>query len=51
MCVYMTVLFLVRNPGVPTIEEDLIEALCKAGAFPEEMKDNLGKVKLEMIVK
>ena len=40
------VLFLfVRNPGVSTIEEDLLEALCKAEAFPEEMKDNLGKVR------
>ena len=28
-----------------TIEEDLLEALSKAGAFPEEMKDNLGKVR------
>ena len=37
--------FFARNPGVPTIEEDLIEALCKAEAFPEEMKDNLGKVR------
>lgn len=36
---------IVRNPGVPTIEEDLLEALCKAEAFPEEMKDNLGRVR------
>lgn len=33
-----------RNPGVRTIEEDLLNALSKAGSFPEEMKDNLGKV-------
>ena len=37
-----------RNPGVLTIEEDLIEALCKAEAFPEEMKDNLGKVRRQL---
>lgn len=40
--------FFARNPGVPTIEEDLIEALCKAEAFPEEMKDNLGKVRRQL---
>ena len=41
----MSYFFIIRNPGVPTIEEDLIEALTKAEAFPEEMKDNLGKVR------
>ena len=39
----------IRNPGVPTIEEDLIEALAKAEAFPEEMKDNLGKVRRHLL--
>ena len=34
-----------RNPGVRTIEEELLEALCKAEAFPEDMRDNLGKVR------
>lgn len=38
-----------RNPGVHTIEEELLEALCKAGAFPEDMKDNLGKVSKEVV--
>ena len=33
-----------RNPGVHTIEDDLLAALAKAGAFSEEMRDNLGKV-------
>ena len=33
-----------RNPGVRTIEEDLIQAACKAGAISEDMRDNLGKV-------
>ena len=38
-----------RNPGVRTIEEELLEALCKAGAFPEDIKDNLGKVSNEVV--
>ena len=42
----LVIIFPGRNPGVPTIEEELLEALTKAGAFPEEMKDNLGKVSL-----
>ncbi len=33
-----------RNPGVRTIEEDLLEAMSKAKAFPPEMKTNLGQV-------
>ena len=33
-----------RNPGVRTIEEDLIQAVYKAGAISEDMRDNLGKV-------
>lgn len=35
---------MLRNPGVPTIEEDLLAALCKANAFPKEMENDLGKV-------
>ena len=41
----MLVNYCVRNPGVPTIEEKLIEALSKAEAFPEEVKNNLRKVR------
>jgi len=26
-----------------------LEALCKAGAFPEDIKDNLGKVSNEVV--
>ena len=33
-----------RNPGVKTIEDDLLEAMSKAKAFPPEMKTNLGQV-------
>jgi tRNA pseudouridine38-40 synthase len=33
-----------RNPGVPTIEEALMQALWKAGAIPENHRDNLGKL-------
>ena len=33
-----------RNPGVKTIEEDLIQALYAAEAITEEMRDNLGKL-------
>lgn len=33
-----------RNPGVRTIEEDLIQATYKAGAISEDMRDNLGKM-------
>lgn len=33
-----------RNPGVKTIEEDLIQALFAAEAITEEMRDNLGKL-------
>ena len=33
-----------RNPGVPTIEEDLVQALWKANVISEEHKDNLGKL-------
>ena len=29
---------------MPTIEEDLLEALNKAQAIPERLKDNLGQV-------
>ena len=35
------------NPGVETIEEDLIQALYKAGAINEQMRDNLGKLKFQ----
>lgn len=28
-----------------TIEDDLLDGLAKAGAFPEDMKDNMGKVR------
>lgn len=34
-----------RNPGVRTIEEDLLEALLKAEAIPEKHRDNLGLVR------
>ena len=33
-----------RNPGVKTIEEDLIQALYAAEAITKEMRDNLGKL-------
>ena len=33
-----------RNPGTRTIERDLLEALGKAKAFPQDMKLDLGKV-------
>jgi len=33
-----------RNPGVPTIEEDLLAAMCKALAFPASMENDLAKV-------
>ena len=36
-----------RNPGVKTIEEDLIQALHAAGAITEEMRDNLGKLSFQ----
>lgn len=36
-----------RNPGVKTIEEDLIQALYAAGAITEEMRDNLGKLSFQ----
>ena len=36
--------FRTRNPGTKTIERDLLEALAKAEAFPDEMKLDLGKV-------
>lgn len=36
-----------RNPGVDTIEEDLIQALYKASAINEQMRDNLGKLKFQ----
>ena len=36
-----------RNPGVKTIEEDLIQALYTAGAITEEMRDNLGKLSFQ----
>ena len=35
-----------RNPGVPTIEEELLAALVKSGAVSEDCGDNLGKVGL-----
>lgn len=34
-----------RNPGIPTIEEDLITALRKALAFPECMENDHKKVR------
>jgi hypothetical protein len=33
-----------RNPGVRTIEEELLEAMSKAAAFPPDMKNDLSKV-------
>lgn len=36
-----------RNPGVPTIEEDLVQALWKANVISEEHKDNLGKLNFQ----
>lgn len=33
-----------RNPGVPTIEEELLQGLVKAQAIPESMADDLNKV-------
>lgn len=35
-----------RNPGVPTIEGDLLDAMCKASAFPPSMKKDLAQVSL-----
>ena len=36
--------FCASNPGTKTIERDLLEALAKAKAFPEDMKLDVGKV-------
>lgn len=38
------IFFLSSNPGVRTIEEELINALYKAEAITEDGKANLGKV-------
>ena len=35
---------MLRNPGVPTIEEELLRALVKVEAIPENLKDNPGKL-------
>ena len=35
------------NPGVKTIEEELIRAVYLSGAISEEMRDNLGKLKFQ----
>ncbi|CAI8028525.1 tRNA pseudouridine synthase A [Geodia barretti] len=35
------------NPGTKTIERDLLEALAKAEAFPDEMKLDLGKLQFQ----
>ena len=37
--------FLYRNPGVRTIEDDLLAAMCKAKAFPEHMENDLSKAR------
>jgi tRNA pseudouridine38-40 synthase len=36
-----------KNPGVKTIEEDLIEALWRAGAVAEEWKERLDKMNFQ----
>ena len=36
-----------RNPGVPTIEDELMKALSKAQAIPESLRDNLGKLQFQ----
>lgn len=40
-----------RNPDVRTIEEDIIQAVYKAGAISEDMRDNLGKVTMTGLCK
>ena len=36
-----------KNPGVKTIEDDLLNALCKSGAIKAELKDDLGKISFQ----
>lgn len=36
-----------RNPGVQTIEEDLVKALIKSGAIPSEHGRNMGKMNFQ----
>ena len=47
-CIYIRKFFVpLRNPGVPTIEDELIKALTKAQAIPESLQDNLGKLQFQ----
>ncbi len=34
-----------RNPGVPTVEQELVGALVKAEAVPQSMEDDLSKAR------
>ena len=42
--VWLTCDWCSRNPGVRTIEEDLLEAMCQAKAFPPVMRNDLATV-------
>lgn len=44
---YLTCHGIHRNPDVPTIEADLLAAMCKAEVIPEDMVNDLGKVTLQ----
>ena len=36
-----------KNPGVQTIEDEILNALCKSGAIKAELKDDLGKLSFQ----
>lgn len=43
----MFIIPIYRNPGVPTIEDELIEALAKAEAIPLDIKDDMVKIQFQ----